>query len=270
MTNVFVATFWLKSWSHFQQGWDFILWALPVGKCEGGGCHSALQHGRAVHMCPHEAPRAGVTQHCWAPVILTTAGHFSGASQAQKNMVGVVGSLFDAVGTCRVSGHGSHALLVDAIPAKMSHVAYRCSGGQVRRKLQNLDGWMVILPPATGDWSMSLKDTQCCHWCLRTLGCFTCGHFVEITISPRHGSDFLQPTLTHRGCGLHIALCFSGLADILECGSLWGGFTANLPCGCSLGCQSQAVLPPSPVHCGSSVSQGEKHKPFYPFLWLIQ
>lgn len=30
---------------------------LPVGKCEGGGCHSAPQHTRAVHVCHHEALR---------------------------------------------------------------------------------------------------------------------------------------------------------------------------------------------------------------------
>lgn len=27
-TNVFVATFWLKSWFTLTQGWDFILWAV--------------------------------------------------------------------------------------------------------------------------------------------------------------------------------------------------------------------------------------------------
>lgn len=149
--------FWLKSWSHFQQGWDFILWALSVGKCEGGGCPWALQHGRPVHMCYHKAPRVGVTQQCSAHVTLTKAGHFSGASQAQGNLVWVVGNPCDAVGACRGSPHGSHALLVDATPAKMAHVSCGCSWGQVKGKHRNLEDCMVILPPATGSWSVFLN-----------------------------------------------------------------------------------------------------------------
>lgn len=40
-TNVFVATFWLKSWFTLATGLGFHpVNCLPVGKCEGGGCHS--------------------------------------------------------------------------------------------------------------------------------------------------------------------------------------------------------------------------------------
>lgn len=133
------------------------------GEIWGRRLSLSLAPRRAVDMCHHKTPGMhqviGVTQQCWARVILTKAGHFSGASQAQGNMVWVVGNPCDAVGACRGSCHGSHALLVDATAAKKSHVAYRCSHGQVKGKLKHFEGWMVILPPATGR-SMPLKDTS--------------------------------------------------------------------------------------------------------------
>lgn len=171
----------------------------------------------------------------------------------------------DAVGACRGSGHGSHALLVDATPAKMSHVAYRCSCGQVKgkQKFGDLDGNFTTCNKQLISVSKShrMLQFQCCHQCLRALGYFTCGCFMGISSSPRHSNDFLQPAGTQRGCDLHIALCFSRLDGIQECGSHSGGFPANLHSGCSLGSH--------PAY-GNLVSQGEQHKPFYPFLWLIQ
>lgn len=140
-------------------------------------------------------------------------------------MVWVVGNPCDAAGVCRGSGHGSDAPPDDATQTEMSDIACRCSCGQVKVKLNNFEGWTVILPPARGSWSMFLKATEYfSHWWLRALGYFSYGCFVE---GHHHLKSYgvhqlpkkwwwLLAASCDRGYGLHIILRFSGLGDTPE------------------------------------------------------
>lgn len=247
---MFVATFRLKSWSHFQQGWDFILWALSVGKLEGGGCPSALQHGRAVHICV-TAKLQGLVPHSSAePTLSWPKLHTLVPSRPWGTWCELW--RMPVMQWERAEGQ----VLVNDTPAKMAHVANRCSCGQVKWKHRNLGGWAVILPPATGSWSIFLK----------AMGYFSFSADTGVlwkSPAPHDMGMTSSSQLWHTGDVACTLLCVS--ADWMTSWHV-GVSLRRFHCKPALwvlpGMPEPSSAPSWALHWGSLVSQGEQHKPF--------
>lgn len=233
--------------SHLQQGRDFILRAACLWE--------NVREAAVTQPCSSPGLCTCVTMKLWGcpkwsvtcsraetRVVLTKADHFGDASQAQGNMMWVVGNPCDAEGAC-----------------KRVRSWLRCSSRWYYPKWNVTRSLQMVMWSSLGEtqelWGLDGNFTTCyrqlmniskshgilqfqrCHWWPRALGCFSYGCFMEwhhwlksyeYTAFWRSVSDFLQSIVTEGDVACTSSCASVGWLTPLRCGSLSRCFTPNL------------------------------------------